>query len=273
MRKRIVKCLKKAWMFMLLAVLTLGFIAFPMKAEASWINRDQTGIYYEDSGGGLGQGIGELDEDENAEEVEVDEGSGFFLELINTILCWLLSTVGRTLFELLDLVGASLDHLIYGRLVTENTLFTFDLGKDNIYGIVGFAIYGILSTCTIAMLIPIFTGKVVISAWKKGDFAKSSLKDAFSYFVLSLLLVVLMPFFLDVMLFLRDVILYVVGTDGATSLFGSESATSIISVLGAAATNTTPEMILSLAAAPKTEIILVALSLPNKLVAPSVPTT
>ena len=235
MRKRTVKCLKKAWMFMLLAVLTLGFIAFPMQAEASWINRDQTGIYYEDSGGGLGQGIGELDEDENAEEVEVDEGSGFFLELINTILCWLLSTVGRTLFELLDLVGASLDHLIYGRLVTENTLFTFDLGKDNIYGIVGFAIYGILSTCTIAMLIPIFTGKVVISAWKKGDFAKSSLKDAFSYFVLSLLLVVLMPFFLDVMLFLRDVILYVVGTDGATSLFGSESATSIISVLGAAA--------------------------------------
>ena len=78
MRKRTVKCLKKAWMFMLLAVLTLGFIAFPMKAEASWINRDQTGIYYEDSGGGLGQGIGELDEDENAEEVEVDEGSGFF---------------------------------------------------------------------------------------------------------------------------------------------------------------------------------------------------
>ena len=149
MRKRTVKCLKKAWMFMLLAVLTLGFIAFPMKAEASWINRDQTGIYYEDSGGGLGQGIGELDEDENAEEVEVDEGSGFFLELINTILCWLLSTVGRTLFELLDLVGASLDHLIYGRLVTENTLFTFDLGKDNIYGIVGVAIYITPSSTTI----------------------------------------------------------------------------------------------------------------------------
>ena len=218
-----------------LLVMFASLLIRPLNVEASWIDRSSSGIYFEESGGGLGSGIGELDEDENAEEAEVDEGSGFFLELINTIICWLLSTVGRTLFELLDLVGASLDQLIYGRLVTENTLFTFDLGKDNIYGIVSFAIYGIISTCVLALLIPIFMGKVAISAWRKGDFARSGLKDAFGFFVLSLMLILLMPYFLDVLLFIRDTILYVIGTDGATSLFGSESANSIISVLGAAA--------------------------------------
>ena len=235
MRRRIKHKGRCAIFLAFFMALSLALLMKPISAEASWIDRDSSGIYYEDNGGGLGQGLGQLDEDENAEEAEVDEGSGFFLELINTILCWLLSTIGRTLFELLDLVGASLDQLIYGRLVTENTLFTFDLGKDNIYGIVSFAIYGIISTCVVALLIPVFMGKVVLSTWKKGDFAKSSLKDAFSFFALSLMLIIFMPYFLDVLLFIRDSILYVIGTDGATSLFGSASTNSIISVLGEAA--------------------------------------
>ena len=235
MRRRVIKRKLFSVLFVFFMVSVFSILSSPIKAEASWINREQSGIYYEDSGGGLGQGIGQLDEDENAEEVIVDEGSGFFLELINTILCWLLSTIGRTLFGLLDLVGASLDQLIYGRLVASNTLFTFDLGKDNIYGIVSSAVYGILSSGIIALLIPVFMGKVVLSAWKKGDLAMSGLKDAFGFFVLSLLLIVLMPYFLDVMLFIRDSLLYVIGTDGASSLFGSGSATSIIAVLSESA--------------------------------------
>ena len=236
MQRRIIKKGFSRFVFLLCMVLTLGCMAKPITAEASWIDRDSSGIYYQDGDdSGLGQGIGELDEDENAEEAEVDEGSGFFLELINTVICWLLSSIGRMLFSLLDLMGASLDQLIYGRLVSENTLFTFDLGVGNIYGIVAFAIYGILASVMVALIIPIFSGKVVIGAWRRGDFARSSLKDAFSFLLLSLLLLVLMPFFLDALLFLRDVILYIIGTEGATSLFGSGSSTSIISVLSAAA--------------------------------------
>lgn len=208
----------------------------PITVEASWIDRDNSGIYFQ--GGdenSLGQGLGELNEDDNAEEVEVDEGSSFFLELINTVICWLLSSIGRMLFSMLELMGASLDRLIYGRLVSENTLFTFDLGVGNIYGIVAFAIYGIMSSVMVAFIIPIFSGKIVIGAWRRGDFVRSSLKEAFSFLIFSLLLLILMPFFLDTFLFLRDVLLYIVGTEGATSLFGSGSSTSIVLVLGAAA--------------------------------------
>lgn len=223
--------------FMLLCIcLPLGFLVQPIAAQASWIDRNESEIYYEEGGNnGLGQGIGELNEDDKAEEAEVDEGSGFFLGLINTIICWILSTIGAALFDLLELVGASLDQLIYGRLVSENTLFTFDLGVNNIYGIVGSAIYSILASVVIGLLIPIFTGKVVLSAWKKGDFARSSLKDALSFFVLSLLMMVLMPYFLDALLYIRDVVLYIIGTDGATTLFGTKSTTSIVAVLAAAA--------------------------------------
>lgn len=236
MQRRITKESFRRILFLLCAVLFLGVFLKPIEAQASWIDRGESGIYYQDGeGNGLGQGVGELNEDERAEETEVDEGSGFFLDLINTVICWILSTVGRALFDLLELVGASLDQLIYGRLVSENTLFTFDLGVDNIYGIVGSAIYSILTSVMIGLLIPVFTGRVVISAWRRGDIARSSIKDALSFFVLSLLLLVLMPYFLDAFLFVRDVVLYIIGTDGATTLFGTESSTSIIAVLGASA--------------------------------------
>lgn len=236
MQRKITKCMTCRWFVLLCVILTLEVALQPLTAEASWINRSDSGIYYQDGeDSGLGQGIGELDENSLAEEEEVDEGSGFFLDLINTILCWILSTIGRALFSLLDLVGASLDQLIYGRLVAENTLFSFDLGEGNIYGIVSSAIYNILASVVIGLLIPVFTGKVVLSAWKRGDFARSSLKEALSYFVLSLLVLVLMPYFLDTMLFVRDVVLYIIGTEGATTLFGTGSSTSIVAVLGASA--------------------------------------
>lgn len=219
----------------LLTVLVCTLICMkPMVVDASWIDRDASGIYY-GSGDSLGQGIGELDEEDNAEEEELDDGTNFFIELVNKVGCWVITSIGRSLFELLDLVGASLDTLIYGRLVADTTLFTFDLGTGNIYGIVGAAIYGVLGTITLTLLIPIFMGKIAFSAWKRGDYARSSLNEAISFFVFALLLLILTPFFLDMFLFIRDVILYLIGTEGATSLFGSGSSTSIINVLSRSA--------------------------------------
>lgn len=236
MQRIVTKISLKTLIISLCIVLFLGICAKPVAVEASWIDREASGIYHgSGSGNNFGQGIGEISEDDNAEEEEVDEGTNWFIELFNKLLCWFISSIGRALFSLLDLIGASLDNLIYGRLVSETTLFTFDLGKNNIYGIVGFAIYSILATIAFALLIPIFMGKIAFSAWRRGNYAQSSLKEAFSYFIFALLLIILMPFFLDVFLFIRDIILYLIGTEGAVSLFGSSSSTSIISVLANAA--------------------------------------
>lgn len=237
MEKKQKRRLRK-WLNVVTIFLFVLFLASFRSAEAraSWVDRGDSSIYAGgDSDGDVGQGLGSLNEDDAAEDREMDEGSGFFVDLINTIICWILSTIGSTLFSLLDLIGASLDRLIYGRLVAENTLFTFDLSAGNVYGIVGAAIFNILRSVTVTGIIIVFAARLVTGAWKRGELAKSGLKDAFGFLVLSLLLLVLMPNFLDLALYIRDVILYTIGTEGASALFGTESSTSIISVLAAAA--------------------------------------
>ena len=232
MQTKIVKRFHRILPILLCLTACLTAMFSSIKAEASWIDRDASGIYAD---GDFGQGIGDIDEDDMAEEEEIDEGTGFFVQMFETIFIWLFRTIGNLLFGILDLIGASLDVLIYGRLVRSDTLFTFDLGTGNVYGIVSAAVYGILSTGMIVLLIPVFMGKIAVSAWKRGDVAKATLKEAISYFAFALLLILLMPYLLDVCLFLRDCLLYLIGTEAASNLFGTNNATSIVAVLSAAA--------------------------------------
>ena len=173
MQTKIVKRFHRILPILLCLTACLTAMFTSIKAEASWIDRDASGIYAD---GDFGQGIGDIDEDDMAEEEEIDEGTGFFVQMFETIFIWLFRTIGNLLFGILDLIGASLDVLIYGRLVRSDTLFTFDLGTGNVYGIVSAAVYGILSTGMIVLLIPVFMGKIAVSAWKRGDVAKATLK-------------------------------------------------------------------------------------------------
>ena len=74
MQRKITKCMTCRWFVLLCVILTLEVALQPLTAEASWINRSDSGIYYQDGeDSGLGQGIGELDENSLAEEEEVEE--------------------------------------------------------------------------------------------------------------------------------------------------------------------------------------------------------
>ena len=226
MRRRTIK---HTLSFMILGAMLIIFGVFSLKAEASWVDRDASGIYSGDVEGTIES------MDENAVEDSTDEGTNWFLRLLNQGICYIITLLGRLLYSLLDTIGASLDRLIYGYLVSDTPLFTFDLSAGNIWGIVSAAIYKILRNVTILGCIVIFMGKIAGSAWKRGDFAKSALKDAAGGLALGILLLLLMPNFLDLALYIRDCILYLIGTDGAKSLFGSGRTTSIIGVLAAAA--------------------------------------
>lgn len=231
-RRKQYKALLMRLSLLLALVVTLGLAMKPIRSEASWVERGE-GSIYEGSEDEVGSGLGSLSED--AEEGEIDDGSNFFVDLINTIFCWLFTTVGNLLFSMLDAIGASLDKLIYGRLVTDTPLFTFDLGKNNVYGIVGSALFNIIRGTVVTFVMVLFMVRIVASIWKRGDLAKSSFKDNIHKLVLSMLLLALMPNFLDVALYIRDLILYSIGTEGATTLFGGSNPESIISVLAAAA--------------------------------------
>ena len=234
--------------FLLLCVsLASSIVVAPaMETEASWVNRGKGSIYDKDSS--FGQGIGDLNEDDAPEDVENDEGTNFFIKMINSVICWILSNIGKMLFSIMDGIGASLDQLIYGRLVTDTPLFTFDLSTGNVYGVVSAAMYSILRAIAVVLMIVVFMGKIALAAWKNGSVAKSSLRDAFTGFIASALMLALMPNLVDLALFIRDVILYLIGTTGATNLFGSESSSSIIAVLGAAANDNIVSSIIFIAA-------------------------
>lgn len=233
-KRKLFRSLLLGFFFLLcISFTSLSLFAPSIQAEASWVNRGEGSIY--DRGDSFGHGVGDLNEDDAAEEAENDEGTNFFIDMINKVICWILSNIGNMLFSILDGIGASLDQLIYGRLVTDTPLFSFDLSTGNVYGVVSAAMYSILRAIAVVMMIVVFMGKISVSAWKSGAFAKSSLRDAFGGFIASALLLALMPNLVDLALFIRDVVLYLIGTTGATSLFGSNSSSSIIAVLGAAA--------------------------------------
>lgn len=234
--------------FLLLCVsLASSIVVAPaMETEASWVNRGKGSIYDKDSS--FGQGIGDLNEDDAPEDIENDEGTNFFIKMINSVICWILSNIGKMLFSIMDGIGASLDQLIYGRLVTDTPLFTFDLSTGNVYGVVSAAMYSILRAIAVVLMIVVFMGKIALAAWKNGSVAKSSLRDAFTGFIGSALMLALMPNLVDLALFIRDVVLYLIGTTGATNLFGSQSSSSIIAVLGAAANDNIVSSIIFIAA-------------------------
>lgn len=249
MRKGIRKWTIKSLFLSLTLLLAVSLLSVPMKAEASWIDRDASGIYAgsppaeegeegdgtESEGEKPGLGFGSMKEDDNAEEEELEDGDSFFVDIIVKALSYLISLIGRLLFGVISGLKASLDNLIYGRLVDEHPLFTFDLGKGNVYGQVSMAMYNTLSAVCVGLMMIMCVGKVAFSTWRRGRFAQASLRDALTSTLIGFLLLALMPNIVDVMLYVRDLILYATGTEGAKSLFGTDKATSIIAVLAEAA--------------------------------------
>lgn len=220
----------KVLIFGLSLSLVLGMAIYPIQAEASWIDRDGSGIYDGDVDARVEE------EDGEAEEAEHDDGTNWFLELLEEGVSFLITLIGRLLFSLLNLMGASLDRLIYGRLVSNPPLFTFDLGEGNVWGIVASAMYQILRGIMILGCILVFIGRIAVASWRRGNIARSAVIEAFSGIFFGILLLLLMPNFLDVALYVRDCVLYLIGTDGAAFLFGSSGGKlGILSVLAESA--------------------------------------
>ena len=80
----------------------------------------------------------------------------------------------------------------------------------------------------------VFMANVSISSWKQGHVAWDKLKESITIFLTAALLLVMMPYFLDVGLFVRDNVLYILANEAGKTLFG-DSSTSIIAILRDAA--------------------------------------
>ena len=223
MRKRIKNKLSRLILFLLVFVFFTASTSICV--EASWVDRDGSGIYEGEIDGGIDEDV-----DEEAGDGIEDEGSNWIMSMITGIITALPIAIGDALFHILDALGASLDNIIYGRLVSSSSYFTFGLENGNFYGIISAAIYNVLRGVMLLGCMVIFMAKVAESSWRRGQFTMGSLKEAFSSLLITILLLVLMPYFVDVGLFLRDNVLYLVASEGSRALFGT-SSTSIIGVL------------------------------------------
>lgn len=133
---------------------------------------------------------------------------------IEKAISGLLRNIASAIIQLLDkYLGASLDSIVYGRVGSgypnRVNIFTFELRKGNPYGVTGAVAYTVLRSIAY-----IFMALQFIWTLAKASFSgytgksREEIKSRFYTLIMNFCLLALMPFFLDLALYLRDVVLY-----------------------------------------------------------------
>lgn len=141
--------------------------------------------------------------------------------------------VASSLLDLLqESLHASLDTIIYGRVGSGQpnkvNIYAFELRKGNPYGVTGSVCYSLIRGMCYIFIGVTFVFLLAKSAWS-GQTSKSrdEIKSSLTSMVYKFAALSLMPFFLDVALYVRDVILY--GIKNVTSQMITGGATLNIS--------------------------------------------
>lgn len=126
----------------------------------------------------------------------------------------LFRNIGSGVINLLqENVGISLDSIIYGRVGSGQpnkvNIFAFELRKGNPYGVAGAVCYSLIRGMIFAFLGIQFAAALAKAAWT-GQTAKSreEIKSMFPAMILKFTILMLMPYLLDVAIYVRDVVLY-----------------------------------------------------------------
>lgn len=177
------------------------------KSPSSWLyNQDQSGIY---------GSAGEMDL--SADDAE-DEEQGIFEKLlmgpvngfahaINSILEKGHITLDSIIMGRVDGHGIAVKSKVLGNHIV--ALFTFELAKGNIFGIISANVYAILRSVIYIIIVCVVFAKVVAAGWQ-GDGARAmfAFKSAFGEMMIAFLMLQLMPYLLDLIFYLRDIMLH-----------------------------------------------------------------
>jgi len=177
--------------------------------HSSWRTEDTT-VY------GKGDGIDIKDEDDKSDPGMLE---GLIITLINSI--------GDFFGWFFGLIGLTLQNVVYGRVNgggvnfdgVRVSLFTFELTKGNPYGITGAAIFSIMRGIIYIILACVAFGKYTVTLFiGNSSRAWTKAKEGLANMVLGFALLTLMPNLLDLMFYLRDVMIYAVGVKGMGAL-------------------------------------------------------
>lgn len=182
---------------------------------SGWIDGTDSTIY---DGGAV------ADKEDSIQEVlhQIwDNIKGAASDLLSALFSDMLRNVGDRLYYMLSMAGIDINSIIYGRVGGASflndgvALFTYELVPGNPYGIISMYMYGALRMLFILIIICIIVSRLAAFLYTSGGARqRERLKDTLTYAVIVLLTVMLMPYILGVVLFIRDVILYIVMTRG-----------------------------------------------------------
>lgn len=164
-----------------------------------WLSGTQDNSIYENS-------IDTGEEDQDISAKTPGRVEKYIAELIRNIASALIAL-------LQDTIGASIDSIIYGRVGSGHpnavNIYAFELRKGNPYGVTASVCYALLRGMMFIFLGVSFVFQLAKAAWS-GQTAKSreEIKGILPMLLMKFCVLMLMPYLLDVALYIRDVLLY-----------------------------------------------------------------
>lgn len=176
--------------------------------DGSWIGISGSGIY------------GNKDisaSDRTIDNGDAKEETNFFVKGFMNVVNWIVDAC----LSLLDWCGINMDSILFGRVFGKGqplgdygkvAIYTFELKNGNPYGAVGSFVYAIMRNMCSAFSVIYIAVKMAMAGWRGTGKALNELKEGIYKFGGILVLLYFMPNFLDVVLYLRDTMLYTVGS-------------------------------------------------------------
>lgn len=179
---------------------------------------------------------------------------------IGKMLAKFFNSLGDGIQFFSDKLGVTLKNIVYGRVdgagvkVTYNgetyrtSLFTYELSPDtmNIYGSISYAIYSAFRNIAFIGVVFFIGGKLGVAMWKTNSYqvkktAGAVLGNTFLFF----LVLMLLPCLMDLLLYIRDVMLYSV-SHLASSLLGLDNSIDICSAFDKIAKKNSGDVLMSI---------------------------
>lgn len=209
-------------LFALLSAFLFGHMANVIHVHAGGWGNPAGSIYSDD----LGEEAFKNDADPNEEGTKPN----WFVKII----CDILAALGHGIFAMLSFCHANLDRLVFGRVMGGSAsgvaYYTFELQPNNPYGAVGSLVYNIIRGAVYVLVAVMFGAKMAGAAWKRGRGASAiAAKEAVKSAAFVILALALMPNVLDLMLYLRDLLLYAI----AKGVYGNSYFSGNASIIAA----------------------------------------
>lgn len=152
--------------------------------------------------------------------------------ILGDIFAGFLEDINQYVYNLGDFLGLTIKNITLGRIDGAGiidgdgnriALYTFEMANGNIYSIASMAIYNILRNSIYILLICIILVRLVYLLWKN-DTSQiiASFKENVANMIIVFILLTVMPYFLDIAIFIRDNMLYLLVKMEA-SVFGIDS--------------------------------------------------